>query len=88
MTVEAWHVAILVSSRISSIIESGCDKTMGGMVQCALITAEECSFLPEISYTTDPSNEGPGWTRITARPDELRTVTVTSGTFGSYDISD
>lgn len=84
MSIEPHHVAIFITSSLHNIVESQFDETIGGKVQCAVITAEGIS-LPKISYTPDPTNEGPGFTRVTPRPDELRTLTET---FGCYDISD
>ncbi len=85
MPIKAEEVAILIISILSRIIESGSDKTIGGKLQCALINAEGVS-LPEISYSPDPTNEGPGWTRATVNPHGLTTVTGISGIFGSYDL--
>lgn len=87
MPIKDGHVAILITGILNKIIESDSDTTIGGMVQCALINTEGVSF-PTISYTTDPTNEGPGWTRATASPNELTTVTGISGVFGCYDLSD
>lgn len=87
MPIKAEHVMILINSILFRVIESGSDPTIGGMLQCGLVTAEGVS-LPEISYSPDPTNEGPGWTRATAKPHELRTVTGTPGVFGSYDLTD
>ena len=87
MPIQAEHVAMLITAILNNIIESGSDRTIGGMVQCALVTSEGVS-LPEISLSTDPTNEGPGWTRATAKPSELTTVTGISGLFGFYHLSD
>ena len=87
MPIGGEQVAILLTAILSNIIESGSDRTIGGMVQCALVTSEGVSF-PEISYTTDGTNRGPGWTRATAKPSELITVTGISGLFGFYHLSD
>ena len=84
MPIEPHHVAIFITASLHNIIETEFDKTVGGKVQCAVITAEGIS-LPRISYTSDPTNEGPGFTRVTPKPDELKTHT---GIFGCYDISD
>lgn len=84
MAIEPHHVAIFITASLHNIIESDFDKTVGGKIQCAVITAEGIS-LPKLSYTPDPTNEGPGFTKVTPRPDELRTLT---GIFGCYDISD
>jgi hypothetical protein len=82
--IQPHHVAIFITASLHNIVESQFEETVGGKVQCAVITAEGIS-LPKISYTPDPTNEGPGFTRVTPRPDELRTLT---GIFGCYDISD
>jgi len=87
MPVKDAHVAILIAAILNKVIESGSDTTIGGMIQCVLITTEGVSF-PGISSTTDPSNEGPGWTRVTASPNELRTETGIPGIFGCYHLSD
>lgn len=87
MPIKAEEVAIVIAAILSRVIESGSDNTIGGMVQCAVITREGVSF-PEISYTTDPTNEGPGWTRATAKQSELRTNTGISGLLGFYHLSD
>jgi hypothetical protein len=84
MPIEPHHVAIFVTSSLCSIVKSQLDVTIGGRVQCAVITAEGIS-LPKISFTPDPTNEGPGFTRVTPRPDELKTLTRI---FGCYDIGD
>ena len=82
--IKADHVAMIIAGLLHNIIESELDKTVGGKVQCAVITAEGFS-LPGISSTTDPTNEGPGFTRLTPKLHELSTVT---GIFGCYDLSD
>jgi hypothetical protein len=84
MPIKPHHVAIFITSSLHNIVESQFDETVGGKIQCAVITTEGIS-LPKISYTPDPTNEGPGFTRVTPRLDELRTLT---GIFGCYDISD
>jgi len=87
MPIKAEHIAMLISSALSRIIESGSDPTVGGKIQCAVITSKGI-VLPKISYSTDPTNKGPGWTRVTTKPEELVTVTGISGTFGFYSLSD
>jgi len=87
MPIKAEHVAILFTEILSRMIESGSDTTIGGMIQCAVISSEGLS-LTEIAYSPDPTNEGPGWTRVTAKPEELVTVTGISGMFGFYTLSD
>jgi len=87
MPIVADHVAIFISASLNRIIQSGSDRTISGLIQCALITARGVST-PQIAYTTDPSNEGPGWIKVTAKPSELKTVTGVSGIFGLYNLSD
>jgi hypothetical protein len=82
--IDPHYVAIIIAALLHNIIESELDKTVGGKVQCAVITAEGFSS-PVISFTTDPTNEGPGFTRITPKPHELSTVTRI---FGCYGLSD
>ena len=84
MPIKPDHVAIFITASLHSVIESELDKTVGGKIQCAVITAEGIS-LPKISYTPDPTNQGPGFTKVTPKPSELRTLT---GILGCYDISD
>lgn len=81
------HIAMLVTGMLNKIIESGSDSTIGGDIQCAILNATGVSF-PKIAYTTDLRNEGPGWIRVTAKRDELITVTGISGVFGSYSFMD
>lgn len=82
MPIEPHRVAIIVTALLNKIIESESDSTVGGKIQCAVITAQEFS-LPKISYSPDPTNEGPGFTCITPKPSELKTLT---GRFGCYDL--
>jgi len=82
LPISPHHVAIFIAASLNSIVESEFDKTVGGKIQCAVITAEGFS-LPEFRYTTDPTNEGPGFTKVTPEPHELKTVT---GIFGCYDL--
>ena len=87
MPIKAEQVAILIVAILSRIIETGMDKTIGGMVQCAIVTNEGVTF-PEISYTTNGTNQGRGWTRATANQEELKSITGISGLFGFYHLSD
>ena len=82
MTIEPHHAAIYITASLNRIIESEFEKTVGGKVQCVVITAEGIT-LPMISYTQNPANDGLGFTRVTPRPNELKTLT---GIFGCYDI--
>jgi hypothetical protein len=87
MPIKPEHVAILIVSTLSRIIKTGADKTIGGMVQCAVVTSEGVTF-SEISSTPNGTNQGPGWTRATANQDELESVTGISGLFSFYHLSD
>ena len=87
MQIKPEDVAMLIVSALSRIIEVGTDKTIGGKIQCAIVTKEGIVF-PQISSTTDPTNQGPGWTVATAKQEELITVTGISGLFGFYHLTD
>ena len=87
MPIKAEQVAILIVAILSRIIETGMDKTIGGMVQCAIVTNEGVTF-PKVSSTTNGTNQGPGWTRATANQKELKSVTGISGLFSFYHLSD
>jgi len=87
MPITADHVAIFIGASLNRIIQYGSDKTIGGLIQCAIITTRGVSPL-QIAYTTDPSNAGTAWMKITAEPSELKTVTGISGIFGLYNLSD
>lgn len=82
--IEFSDVAFIVGHYLNSIILSGEDDSIGGNIQCAVITNQGFSIFP-MSYTTDPTNEGTGWTRVTALPNQLKTLT---GTFGCYSLVD
>lgn len=87
MPIQPEHVAMLVTAILSGIIETGSDATIGGKIQCAVITSQGVS-LPEISYSPDPTNQGPGSTKATASQKELKSVTGISGLFSFYHLSD
>lgn len=82
---KAEGAATLLSAILKSVIDSGYDETIGGMVQCAVITSKGMSF-PGISYSGDPSAQMAEWHRITAKPHELKTITQISGVLGSYSL--
>lgn len=84
MPIKPIHVATFISAILTNIIESKAHKVVGGKVQCAVISTEGFSQ-PQLLCTSDPTNEGPGWTEATANPNELETVT---GRFGFYSLSD
>jgi hypothetical protein len=81
------EIATLVTAVLSGIIERGFDKTIGGKIQCAIITSKGVAF-PQISYSPDPTNEGPGWTRATAEAGELKRFTTVSGMLGFYHLDE
>ena len=85
MPIKPMHVAIFISAVLTNIIGSEVDETVGGKVQCAVISTEGFSQ-PRLLYTNDPTNEGPGLTEATANPDELETVM--KGSFGFHSLSD
>jgi len=76
-------VAFIVGHYLNAVIWSGEDDRIGGKIQCAIISRGGFSMFP-MSYSTDPTNAG-GWTKVTAQPSELQTMT---GTFGCYSIAD
>ena len=75
------HIAMFAATAIREIIDNGLDDTVGGHIQCAIIKPTSID-LPTFRYTTDPTNKGPGWTRATTHPGELKTLT---GALGIYD---
>lgn len=83
---EAEKAAMAFTGTLNKIIVSDCDKTIGGMIQCAIITKKGIS-LPNISYSTNPDNPSPEWYRVTARSDELITVTGISGIIESRTLA-
>lgn len=82
---EAEKALMLMTAMLKSVIDSSSDETIGGMVQCILITSKGLSF-PGISYSHDPGKQVAEWHRVTAEPHELRTITPISGVLGSYSI--
>jgi len=84
---KAEKAAIIFTATLSNIVAVDEYKTIGGMIQCAIITKQGIIHLPEISYTTDPTNEGPGWTRVTAKPEELTSVRGISGVIESSTLA-
>jgi len=84
---QAEEAAMAFAGTLNRIIVTGCDKTIGGMIQCAIITKKGIS-LPSISYSTKPASPSPEWRRVTARPDELMTVTDVSGIIESRTLAD
>lgn len=71
---DAEHVGILLAAKLEGVIETETFKSkgIGGKVQYGIVTKDGFQ-MRELSKTTDPTNEGPGWTRITASPEEITT---------------
>jgi len=84
---EAEKAAMTMAGTLNSIVVSGSDITIGGMIQCAIITRKGVS-LPSISYSTNPGNPSPEWHRVTTKSDELITVTGISGIIESRALAD
>ena len=87
MPIADGQVAILVVAMLRSLIEEGSNTTIGGNIQLAQITKDGLIF-PSVSFTTNPTNDGPGWTRATANGATLHTVTGISGGLGIYHSSE
>jgi hypothetical protein len=87
MPVESAHVAMIVTAILSSLVESGADRTIGGQIQCAVIDKDGVMF-PEISYSTAPDQPAPKWTKATATRAELVTVTGAFDTLRLYSLAE
>lgn len=69
----AGDIAIPLVAKLEEFITVDKYKGIGGKIQCAMITKD--GFQPlDIFKTTDPTNEGKGWTPATAKPEELTTI--------------
>lgn len=80
--ISPMDIAMYAVGAIREIIDDSLDPTVGGHVQCAIITPTSID-LPNMRYTTDPTNGGPGWTRATVNVGELKTFVP--GILGIYD---
>jgi hypothetical protein len=63
MPIPVEHIALLVGATLDSVINSNRDATIGGQIQCAIISSSGVSF-PEISYIKELISE-PDTFRIT-----------------------
>lgn len=81
-----YDIAMTAGYSLNAIIESNVSNLVGGKLQCAVITKED-GFQPlSLAYTTDPTNEGPGFTRATVQQSKLETAIP--GLFGCYSLND
>lgn len=80
------EIAMFAAGAIREIIDNGLDYTVGGHVQCAIVNPSSID-LPTFKYTTDPTNEGPGWTRATVNPGELKTLTNALGIYDPRELA-
>jgi hypothetical protein len=71
--VSAQEVGMILVAKLENLITTGQYSSIGGKVQSAIITQEGFQRF-EVSKTTDITNQGPGWSRVTARPKEMVTL--------------
>jgi len=81
-----YHIAMIAGYALNTIVESKISDFVGGRLQCAVITKEEGFQVLSLRYTTDPTNEGPGFATATIQQRKLKTVIP--GTFGCYSLND
>ncbi len=81
------QLGILMVSVLTRVIEFSQDETVGGKVQCVLITRNGV-ITPIMSYTTNGTNQGAEWIQATAEQTRLETETGISNVFGFYDFSE
>lgn len=79
------EVAMMIAASIQKVIDSSEYLSVGGRVQCAIVTPKEATLLSQ-RFTTDPTNEGPGFTRATPRPGELESYTETIGCYDPREL--
>jgi hypothetical protein len=84
--VKDGNVALIMTAILSNVVEEGSDATVGGKIQSAMVTMEGVSYLGA-SYSRNPINPNPEWTRATADYANLETITGISGTIGVYHSS-
>jgi len=83
MPIKYDTVGTLMTATIYRIVEEGSDETIGGSIQSVIITTKGVSY-PSVSFSPNPSNPHPEWTRVTADPRNLVTITGITGTIGVY----
>jgi hypothetical protein len=86
MPIKDGNVALIMTAILSSVVEEGSDPTVGGKIQSAMVTMEGVSY-QNASYSRNPINPNPEWTRATADYANLITITGISGTIGIYHSS-
>jgi hypothetical protein len=86
MPIKDGNVALIMTAILSNVVEEGSDATIGGKIQSAMVTTEGVSYLGA-SYSRNPINPNPEWTRATADYANLVTITGISGTIGVYHSS-
>jgi hypothetical protein len=86
MPIQDGNVAAIMTAILNSVIEEGSDAAIGGQIQSAMVTMKGVSYY-NASYSTDPANPHPEWTRATADYANLVTITGISGTIGVYHSS-
>jgi hypothetical protein len=86
MPIKDGNVAVIMTALLSDVVEEGSDATIGGKLQSAMVTTEGVSFMGA-SYSRNPINPNPEWTRITADYANLTTIRGISGTIGVYHSS-
>jgi hypothetical protein len=86
MPIKDGNVALIMTAILSKVVEEGSHATVGGKIQSAMVNMEGVSYFGA-SYSENPINPNPEWTRVTADYANLKTVTGTSGTIGVYHSS-
>jgi len=86
MPIKDGNVALIMTAILSNVVEEGSDPTVGGKIQSAMVTMEGVSY-QNASYSRNPINPNPEWTRATPDYANLMTITGISGTIGVYHSS-
>jgi hypothetical protein len=86
MPIKDGNVALIMTAILGNVVEEGSDPTIGGRIQSAMVTMEGVSY-QNASYSRNPINPNPEWTRATADYANLITITDISGTIGVYHSS-
>jgi len=86
MPIPDGKVALIMTAILSNVVEEGSDATVGGQIQSAMVTMKGVSY-HGASYSRNPTNPHPEWTRVTADYTNLETITGISGTIGVYHSS-
>ena len=86
MQIKDGNAALIMTAILGNVVEEGSDATIGGKIQSAMVTMEGVSY-QNASYSRNPINPNPEWTRATADYANLETITGISGTIGVYHSS-